>query len=63
LFSASAKGSVICVLFSHKKWGSRYVFMELIKNDVNLLTRQGMFIYISKKLGEINPEIGNEMLV
>jgi hypothetical protein len=49
-------------LFSHKKW-SRYVFMELSKNDANLLTREGVFIFISKKLGEIDSEIGNEILV
>jgi hypothetical protein len=37
--------------------------MELSKNDANLLTREGVFIFISKKLGEIDSEIGNEILV
>jgi hypothetical protein len=37
--------------------------MELSKNDANLLTRKGVFIFISKKLCEIDSEIGNEMLV
>jgi hypothetical protein len=36
--------------------------MELSKNDANLLTREGV-IFISKKLGEIDFEIENEMLV
>jgi hypothetical protein len=35
--------------------------MELSKIDANLLTREGVFIFISKKLGEIDPEIENEM--
>jgi hypothetical protein len=37
--------------------------LELSKNNANLLTREGVFIFISKKLGEIDSEIGNEMLV
>jgi hypothetical protein len=37
--------------------------MELSRNDANLLTREGVFIFISKKLGEIFFEIENEMLV
>jgi hypothetical protein len=37
--------------------------MELSKNDANLLTREGVFIFISKKFGEIDSEIGNEILV
>jgi hypothetical protein len=37
--------------------------MELSKNDANLLTTEGVFIFISKKLGKIDFEIGNEMLV
>jgi hypothetical protein len=37
--------------------------MQLSKNDANLLTREGVFIFISKKLGEIDSEIENEMLV
>jgi hypothetical protein len=37
--------------------------MELSKNDANLLTREGVFILFSKKLGDIDSEIGNEMLV
>jgi hypothetical protein len=48
-------------LFSYKKWVSRSVFMELCKNDAKLLKREGVFI--SKKLGGIDFEIGNEMLV
>jgi hypothetical protein len=57
---------LLCVrifLFSHKKWGSRYIFQELSKYDANLLTREGVFFFISKKLGEIDSEIGNKMLV
>jgi hypothetical protein len=33
----------VCVrifLFSYKKWRSSYVFMELSKNDANLLSRE-----------------------
>jgi hypothetical protein len=37
--------------------------MELNKNDANLLAREGVFIFISKRLGEIDSEIGNKMLV
>jgi hypothetical protein len=37
--------------------------MELSKNDANLLTREGVFIFVSKKLGEIDSEIENEILV
>jgi hypothetical protein len=33
--------------------------MELSKNDANLLTRESVFIFISKKLDEIDSEIGN----
>jgi hypothetical protein len=36
---------------------------ELSKNDANLFTTEGVFIFISKELGEIDPEIGNKMLV
>jgi hypothetical protein len=37
--------------------------MELSKNDANLLSREGEFIFIFKKLGEIDSEIGNGSLV
>jgi hypothetical protein len=37
--------------------------MELIKNYENLLTREGMFIFIFKKLGETVSKIENVMLV
>jgi hypothetical protein len=43
----------------HKQWESRYDFVELSKNDANLLTRESVFIFVSKKLGEIDSEIGN----
>jgi hypothetical protein len=39
------------------------VTVEFSKNDANLLTREVVFIFISKKLVEIDSEIGNEMLV
>jgi hypothetical protein len=37
--------------------------MELSKNYANLLAREGVFIFIFKKLGKNDSEIGNEMLV
>jgi hypothetical protein len=37
--------------------------MELSKHDANLLTREGVLIFMFKKLGGIDSKIGNEMLV
>jgi hypothetical protein len=37
--------------------------MELSKYNTILLTREGLLIFMLKKLGEIDSEIGNEMLV
>jgi hypothetical protein len=37
--------------------------MDLSKNDANLLSSEGVLILIFKKLGDIDSEFGNEMLV
>jgi hypothetical protein len=43
--------------------GEQIYISGISKNDANLLTREGVFFFISKKLGEIDSEIGNKMLV
>jgi hypothetical protein len=50
-------------LFAHKKLESRYIFMKQSKNYANLLIREGLFVFIFKKIDEIDYKIGNEMLV
>jgi hypothetical protein len=37
--------------------------MELSENDANLLTKEGLLIFIFKKFGKIDSEIGDKMLL